>query len=141
MDKISSFDGKYRFLSNFSNHTVTFGGFTYKNSEAAFHAQKDPSRAAEFVDLSPSQAKRLGRRVKLRADWEQVKDDIMFDIVMAKFKQHDGIRKRLIETEDADLEEGNTWGDKYWGTVDGKGKNKLGKILMQVRDILRGEEE
>ena len=113
MDKISSFDGKYRFLSNFSNHTVTFGGFTYKNSEAAFHAQKDPSRAAEFVDLSPSQAKRLGRRVKLRADWEQVKDDIMFDIVMAKFQQHDGIRKRLIETEDADLEEGNTWGDKY----------------------------
>lgn len=87
MDRISSFDGKYRFLSNFSNHPVTFNGLTYKNSEAAFHAQKDPSRAKEFVDLNPSQAKRLGRKVKLRSDWEQVKDDIMFDIVMTKFRQ------------------------------------------------------
>lgn len=140
MDKISSFEGKYRFLSNFSNHPVTFDGLTYKNSEAAFHAQKDPSRAKEFVNLNPSQAKRLGRRVKLRDDWEQVKDDIMFDIVMAKFQQHGDIREKLIETKGIDLEEGNTWGDKYWGTVDGKGKNKLGKILMRVRDILCGED-
>lgn len=137
MDKICSFDGKYRFLSNFSNYPVTYNGITFKNSEAAFHAQKDPSRAAEFKDRSPSMAKRLGRRVTLRSDWEKVKDDIMYEIVLAKFQQNDGIRQKLIDTGDAYLEEGNTWGDKYWGTVDGKGKNKLGQILMAVRDALQ----
>ncbi|WP_300943933.1 NADAR family protein [uncultured Duncaniella sp.] len=134
--RIAQFDGQYRFLSNFSDHPVTYAGLTFKNSEAAFHAMKCPSRAAEFTELSPSQAKQLGRKVKLRLDWETVKDAIMHDIVKAKFSQDDELRVCLLSTGDAYLEEGNTWGDRYWGTVDGVGKNMLGKILMQVRDEL-----
>lgn len=135
--RITRFDGKYRFLSNFSDHPVTYAGLTFKNSEAAFHAMKCPARAAEFTELSPSQAKRLGRKVKLRLDWETVKDAFMYDIVKAKFSQNDELCARLLSTGDAYLEEGNTWGDKYWGTMDGDGKNMLGQILMQVRDELR----
>lgn len=137
MDKIDRFEGKYRFLSNFSNHPVTFMGLTFKNSEAAFHAMKCPSRAKEFVDLNPSEAKRLGRKVPLRIDWEETKDCIMRMILKEKFTQNPGLKEKLLETGDAILEEGNTWGDKYWGTVNGKGLNKLGKILMDIRTELK----
>lgn len=135
--KIDKFEGKYRFLSNFSSHPVTFGGYTYQNAEAAFHAQKCPARAAEFIDLNPSQAKRLGRRVKLREDWEEIKNIIMSQVVWAKFSLDSDLAKKLLATGDAYLEEGNTWGDRHWGTVNGVGKNMLGKILMEVRDELK----
>lgn len=135
--KIDAFEGKYRFLSNFSNHQVVYNGLVYKNAEAAFQAQKCPSRANEFVNLTPSAAKRLGRRVALRIDWEEVKDGVMLAVVRDKFTRNKSCKDRLLQTGDAELEEGNDWGDKYWGTVDGKGKNKLGKILMQIREELR----
>ena len=90
-----------------------------------------------FLGLDPSSAKRKGRRVKLRNDWEEVKDQIMYEIVLNKFSQNEELRKKLIATGDEYLEEGNTWYDTYWGVCNGKGKNKLGKILMQVREELR----
>jgi len=135
--KIDRFEGKYRFLSNFSNHTVLYNGLVFRNSEAAFHAQKCPARAAEFCDLNPSAAKRLGRKVALRDDWEESKDRIMKQILMAKFTQNPELTEMLLATGDAELEEGNTWGDRYWGTVNGDGMNKLGKILMDIRDELK----
>ena len=134
--EIKGFDGKYRFLSNFSNHQVVYSGLVFKNAEAAFQAQKCPSRTKEFVNLTPSAAKRLGRRVPLRIDWEEVKDDIMLAIVRDKFTRNKGCREKLIQTGDAYLEEANDWGDTYWGTVNGKGVNMLGQILMQVREEL-----
>ena len=90
-----------------------------------------------FLGLDPSSAKRKGRRVKLRDDWEEVKDQIMYEIVLNKFSQNEELRKKLIATGDEYLEEGNTWHDTYWGVCNGKGKNKLGKILMQVREELK----
>lgn len=70
---ITEFRRKYFFLSNFYSCPITFQGHHYKNAEAAFHAQKDITRTKEFEALDPSQAKRLGRRVTLRKDWEAVK--------------------------------------------------------------------
>ena len=132
---INEFRGKYFFLSNYYNCPVTYNGLTYQNTEAAFHAQKDISRCSEFVNLNPAEAKKLGRSVHLRKDWESIKDDIMYDVVFAKFEQNPHLISRLLATGNATLIEGNTWHDTYWG-VDihtGIGQNKLGKILMEIR--------
>ena len=139
MNTIKEFSGKYFFLSNFYEVIVTIDGFTFVNSEAAFHAFKCLERRGEFTFLGPKEAKRLGRSVKLRPDWEQVKDDVMRKVVRAKFTQHEELKRMLLETGDAILEEGNTWHDKYWGvdSVTREGKNMLGKILMEIRDELR----
>ena len=136
---IDSFRGEYFFLSNFYEVPVTYGGVTYTNNEAAFQAQKstDIADRLRFSELPPSQAKRLGRRIALRKDWEQVKISIMTEIVRAKFTQNPELADKLIATGDAHLEEGNDWGDRTWGTVNGVGANNLGKILMQIRDEIK----
>lgn len=136
---INEFRGKYYFLSNFYSVPVKHGFLTFTNTEAAFHSEKCPMRAAEFTKLNPSEAKRLGRRVRLRSDWEQVKDQVMLDVVRAKFDQHPDLAQKLLATGDEELVEGNDWGDIYWGVYKGHGKNMLGKILMRVRAELRGE--
>lgn len=138
---ISSFRGEYYFLSNFYDASVIYEGIMYKNSEAAFQAQKtlDINERMKFANLSPSDAKKLGRRVTLRADWDDVKYLIMQNIVDAKFNQHPMLAKSLIATENEHLEEGNTWGDKIWGTVNGVGSNWLGMILMNTRERLKKE--
>ena len=139
MDSITDFRGEYFFLSNFYKTPVTYDGLTYLNSEAAFQAQKCLTLAGKqrFTDLEPSAAKSLGKRVYLRSDWEQVKVQLMYEVVLAKFKQNSTLAERLIATGDAHLEEGNNWGDKTWGTVNGVGENHLGKILMRIRDELK----
>ena len=136
---IDSFRGEYFFLSNFYEVPVTYGGVTYTNNEAAFQAQKstDIADRLRFSELPPSQAKRLGRRIALRKDWEQVKISIMTEIVRAKFTQNPELADKLSATGDAHLEEGNDWGDRTWGTVNGVGANNLGKILMQIRDEIK----
>lgn len=148
MDKkvIDSFYGEYRFLSNFYEATVFYEDIEYPTSEHCFQAAKIhyPSCQATFdarIDVimleTPGQAKRWGKKVPLRPDWQEVKYSIMYDIVLAKFRQHPSLAKKLIETGDAELIEGNTWGDKIWGVCDGVGTNWLGKILMEVRGKLK----
>lgn len=137
MYTIKTFRGQYDFLSNFYEAPVTWEGLTYTNSEAAFQAAKvltDEERLP-FTTLSPAKAKRMGRQVSLRADWEAVKTRVMEEVVRAKFTQNPDLAARLLATGDAQLIEGTTWGDKCWG-VDlrtGQGENRLGRILMQVR--------
>lgn len=133
---INEFRGKYYFLSNFSDSKITINGITFLNAEAAFQSFKDIERQSEFSNLNPSSAKRKGRNVRLRHDWEQVKDSIMYQVVRAKFEQNDDLRLKLIATNNEYLEEGNTWNDTYWGVCRGRGKNMLGKILMKVRSEL-----
>lgn len=136
---INEFRGEYYFLSNFYEAPVTVYGFTYKNNEAAFQAQKVlvNSYKEEFIELNASEAKKLGRRVRLRPDWEQIKNDTMYDIVLCKFKQNKDLKEKLVNTGYELLEEGNTWGDRIWGTVNGSGENRLGRILMKVREKLK----
>ena len=136
--KIDSFSGKYFFLSNFYKASVTYEGLTYPSSEAAYQAQKciDPKDRKAFTAMEPAEAKRVGNEIELRKDWNDVKVFIMTEIVRAKFEQHPDLAERLLATGDAFIEEGNDWGDRIWGTVDGQGSNYMGIILMQVREDL-----
>ncbi len=136
---INEFRGRYYFLSNFYDSPVTWNGLTYLNNEAAFQSAKTFSDRECFTNLDPSSAKKLGRKVQLRNDWEGVKDDVMYEICKAKFSQSVELKNRLLATGNEYLEEGNTWGDKIWGTVNGIGENRLGKILMRVREELKSE--
>lgn len=138
---INEFRGEYYFLSNFYYAPVIYEGILYQNNEAAFQSAKlsDKSAREEFSMMDPASAKRKGRRVPLRSDWEKVKFDIMYEICLAKFSQNEDLKVKLIATGNEYLEEGNTWGDRIWGTVDGKGQNNLGKILMRIREELRNE--
>jgi hypothetical protein len=140
---INSFSGYYRFLSNFWISQIVYEGLTYRNSEAAYQASKtfDPTKKLWFLELEPGQAKRLGKNLPLRPDWEEVKDQVMYEICLAKFTQNPALGRLLRETGDEHLEEGNTWGDTTWGTVDGVGENRLGKILMQIRVELSGSNQ
>lgn len=133
---INSFKGDNFFLSNFFSAPITYEGLTYRNNEAAFQAAKTKINREEFVTLDPSSAKKLGRQIELREDWEEVKNKVMYDICLAKFTQNPSLREKLIATGNEELVEGNTWGDKIWGVVNGVGENRLGKILMKVREEL-----
>lgn len=133
---IDTFKGKYFFLSNFYPAVVEYQDCRFENNEAAFQAAKCPERMPEFCGLTPNAAKRLGRKVALRSDWETVKYDIMYEVCMAKFTQNPDLLSKLLATGDANLIEGNTWGDKVWGICNGEGQNHLGRILMRVRSEL-----
>lgn len=132
---------QYRFLSNFYEAKVEYGGFTYGSNEAAFQAQKcmTEEEKAQFMEYSPGKSKGVGRRVQLRPDWEQVKVGVMEEIVRSKFTQHPELAAKLLATGDKVLVEGNHWGDTCWGvdTRTGQGENLLGKILMKVREELK----
>ena len=134
---IADFRDKYFFLSNFYSAPDTYLGQSFRNNEAAFQSAKCPERSGEFLNLNPSDAKRLGRHVHLREDWEDVKDDVMYDVCRAKFMQNPNLARLLIETGDAILIEGNTWGDRVWGVCDGVGENRLGRILMRIRSEMK----
>lgn len=143
MKMIHGFDNKYSFLSNFYACQVEYEGITYPTSEHAFQAAKslDPNIRKWIATAStPGQAKRRGRSIELRSDWEEIKDQVMFDIVREKFKNED-MRARLLMTIGEGYDgfcEDNYWHDNYWGNCNCErcknieGKNMLGKILMDV---------
>lgn len=136
MNEIKEFRNKYYFLSNFYNAEIVYNGNTFRNNESAFQAAKCPERASEFCCLSGAEAKRLGRKVKLRLDWELIKERVMYEICLAKFTQHPDLRELLINTGTSELIEGNVWNDTFWGVCNNYGENKLGKILMRIRSEL-----
>lgn len=128
----------YAAFSNFAPYGVAMDDVWWRTVEHYFQAMKfHDADYREKIRLSnkPKDAKGLGmtRKIKLRADWEDVKDQIMLDAVRCKFKTHEGPRLLLLGTGQADIVE-NAPMDAYWGCgPDGQGLNKLGKILMQVR--------
>lgn len=139
-EAIREFYGKYHFLDNFFPAPVMWEGILYPTSEHAFQAAKtldEDLRRTIAQESSPFIAKKMGRAVVLRPDWENCKYEIMEEIILAKFLQHPSLAKKLLATGDAHLEEGNHHGDTTWGTVDGQGKNWLGKILMSVREKIQ----
>lgn len=139
--KIDLFRNEHFFLSNFYEAPVEYEGLTYQNSEAAYQAQKcaDPKDREVFTAMNPAEAKKAGRAVTLRKDWEDVKIAVMTGVVRAKFEQNPDLAEMLLATKDAYLEEGNDWGDRVWGTVNGEGANNLGIILMDTRRFLQSK--
>jgi len=138
---IKQFKGKHAFLSNFYPVPVTFEGVRYPSSENAYQAEKsgNPARRISFVAISPAHSKKLAKRIPKRPDWHAVKQDIMLQIVGAKFQQNPKLAHMLLNTGDGRLEEGNFHGDRYWGVCppgSGDGQNNLGIILMEVRSTL-----
>lgn len=131
---INSFDGEHRFLSNFHPVEVVLDGVTYPTVENAYQAAKtlDLEKRKDFLNCTPAQAKRLGRQLVMRNDWNDIKLTVMLQLNEQKYMRPD-LRKMLCDTYPLDLAEGNTWGDTFWGVCDGKGSNHLGKMLMSIR--------
>lgn len=145
MEKISSFRGNYRFLSNFYQHPFEFEGLTYPNAEAAFQACKaedEKERVKYTLVKNPVRAKQMGRKEVLRSDWDEVCYDVMDRILHCKFSDQE-LAQKLLQTDGYWLEEGNHWHDNRWGNCDCEkcsgieGKNWLGKILMGIREELK----
>lgn len=142
-DPILEFIGQHHFLSNFHPCELVWDGIVWKHSEGAYQAAKSLDREVRLAMadiVNPAEAKRTGKRVLLRSDWNVVKDRIMLEIVRSKFSQNPNLREKLIDTGDVHLEEGNWWNDRYWGVCparSGNGLNKLGTVLMIVREELK----
>lgn len=153
---IYGFFDKHRYLSNFHLHSIEYEGILYPSNENAYQAAKtlDQEGRLKIASLTPSASKSAGRSLPLREDWhntlpnnqivfdasgalmEQVRDKIMYELNVIKFS-NPYLRNLLLETGDKYLEETNWWKDDYWGVCNGSGLNKLGRILMKIRDDAR----
>lgn len=136
-EPITEFFGDYRWLSNFYECHVHYDGVYYSSSENAYQAAKttDFDERFKISEMSPGQSKMAGRSLTIRDDWYLIKVDIMREIIMLKFAQNAELRRKLVDTGDALLVEGNTWNDKFWGQCPvGVGQNMLGKLLMETRN-------
>ena len=142
MEKLLGFHGVNYFLSNFYPSVITLDEIEYPTLEHAYQAAKtlNPIQRQMIREANtPGAAKKLGRKVDLRPDWEQIKLKIMYDLVKQKFAGP--LKQSLLNTGDAYLEETNWWHDTFWGVCDGIGKNWLGKILMAIRKELKDEDK
>lgn len=144
MTTIDKFQGETRWLSNFEYAPIVYEGIEYPTNEHAFQAAKslDINIRKEFAALpTPREAKKKGRQIALRSDWEEIKIQVMYDINWLKFYNHGRLARQLVDTGDIELIEGNTWGDTFWGICNGQGRNELGKILMEIRNIIKNLKE
>ena len=139
-NKIDAFEGDHRFLSNFHPSPVTYEKVQYSTIEHAYQAAKtldEGERTAIHNATTPGKAKRLGAKATLRPDWRQINMDLMQDLINQKFVVGSELAESLLSTGDAELIEGNDWGDTFWGICDGKGENHLGEMLMKRRETLK----
>lgn len=143
---IKEFDKEWAFLSNFYWQEIEHEGIVYPTNEHFFQAMKtlDPAERRAIANSgTPGQAKRMGRKVSLRPDWENVKVAIMKEALYKKFADEE-LADWLVETSDEELVEGNWWHDNFWGSCScekckDQGLNMLGKLLMEVREEIKAE--
>lgn len=140
--KFYSTHGSHGCFSNFSNHPIKLKGKTWPTTEHYFQAQKFAGTKYETMVRKikgPMQAARAGRnkRNPLRKDWESIKEGVMYDAIKAKFTQHKDLKAILLSTDDAKIIEDSPI-DSYWGCgKNGNGKNRLGVLLMRLREELK----
>jgi len=136
---IRQLKGQFSFLSNFYPCSINYEGIEYPSVEHAYQAAKTTSVNSKKWIASleaPVEAKRKGRLLVVRDDWDTIKVDVMTHLCVIKFSK-DPLKSLLIETFPMVIQEGNWWGDTFWGVCNGQGDNILGKILMRVRaDII-----
>lgn len=137
---IKSFDAKYRWLSNFFLTETKVCGIIFPSSENAYQALKvkDLSTREYIATLSPSEAKRFSKTIKVRKNWDTLRVKAMWKVTVAKYSQNQELTKNLLQLSGFLIEEGNSWNDTFWGICDGKGKNMLGQIIMAYRDYRLG---
>ena len=109
----------------------------YPSVENAYQAAKTTGDRTVFCSCGPGEAKRLGRQLVIREDWDKIKIEVMRDLIRQKFKKDSLLGTRLLLTGDELLVEGNSWGDVFWGVCNGVGENNLGKILMEQRAAIK----
>lgn len=140
---ISEFSGEYRWLSNFAPVEIHYDGAKYPSVENAYVAAKTLNKGLRepLEVMTSGQAKKYGKTLALRSDWEMVKVAKMKNFLYQKFlfKEY---QEKLLATGESKIIEGNTWHDNFWGSCvcdlcGDKGNNKLGKLLMALRRELR----
>jgi hypothetical protein len=140
------FSGDLHFLSNFSRHPAILDGHLYVTAEHAFQAAKSTDllvRGTIAIARTPGEAKRLGRALTLRPDWEEHKISIMRLLLASKFTYTKGLAWQLVQTSDLQLVETNHWHDQFWGDcccgrhAGTPGRNELGLALMYLRSYFR----
>jgi N-glycosidase YbiA len=136
---IDSFRFEFGFLSNFHEASIWMGGKRYPSVEHAYQSLKVGGEETIREAKTPAIAKKLGRTFPMVPDWDSKKVDVMRTLLEEKFK-NPLLRSMLLATEDAELIEGNTWNDTFWGICRGKGQNWLGRLLMEVREKCKREE-
>lgn len=139
MKTIDTFTNEYRFLSNFYPSKVSYDGLEYPTVEHAYQSIKTIDKDMRLKirnSKTAADAKKLGRKVELRKDWENIKFDVMLELLRQKFAIPE-LRQLLLDTGDSELIESNWWGDVVWGVCRGVGKNHLGRLLMQVRNEVK----
>jgi len=144
MNIIKEFQGEYRFLSNFFPSEIVIGGILFPTNEHFYQAMKTNDYKQMLVIAkakSPGEAKKLGRIVKIRDNWEDIKEEIMWVGLWEKFN-NPVLREKLIKTGNCLLIEGNYWHDNFWGRCNcelcrtkPRRLNKLGQQLMKIRVI------
>lgn len=137
---IKEFQGQYRFLSNFWPAYIVYDSYEFNDVETAYQYSKfDQEEICEEIltSNSPGEAKKIARKYQnfIRPNFHVAKIGIMLELLRSKFRNED-LERKLLDTNDAVLQEGNRWGDTFWG-IDlrtGVGNNNLGKLLMRVRE-------
>lgn len=135
---------QYGEFSNWYPASFSLDGKLWKTSEHYYMAMKtEDSDEAERIrkSKSPREAKKLGAKVKLRPNWDNIKFNIMYKACLAKFSQNEELKKLLLSTEDRPLHEDCS--DPFWGGGPNfpDGMDLLGKVLIKVRETLRNENE
>ena len=136
---ITRFSEQSRFLSNFWITNITAESIRYPSVEHAFQAMKtldDHKRIAISRLPTPGQAKRFGHGLVLRPGWDSMRVITMLGLLRQKFS-NPVLQRKLLDTGDVKLVEGNHWGDTFWGVCNGVGENNLGKLLMKVREEIK----
>lgn len=156
---INGFFGEHRFLSNFWPSPIgdlrVHGTFSRPTDDPILHLiyiREAPTvehafqacKACEWRDYgdilsadTPAEAKKLGKKCRRWGNWDDIRVSVMSQLVEAKFTQNEDLAIMLIDTDDQELVEANTWGDTFWGVCKGRGENHLGRILMEVREPLQ----
>ena len=135
------FRNKYYFLSNMypcdMKVKINDQEYTFSCLESVYQGHKCLQRINEFINLDGYSSKKLGKIVKLRKDWDDVKVDLMKSLLRIKFNNPE-LKEKLISVE-GEIVETNNWGDRFWGKCYGKGLNILGNLLMELREEYKKE--
>lgn len=143
---ILGFQGKHRFLSNFYPASITIDNFQWPTTQHYYQAMKtNDLNIREIIRnlKTPHETKQYGKNITPPSNWHDISLDIMYKAVLAKFSQYQNLKERLLNTKDLIIIECNNWGDTFWGmTYNSKteqyiGENKIGQILMKVREQLK----